>query len=127
MEIYHTPTDSCITCLCLNTDKFSLDCEKYIIGRYRTFSVNPKERFYARIDKLLDDIIREVKKVPITFRMRLESRHCIKSKNISFAFQMYDKDLSKCNDVIKRLTEEEKQTYFNMPFDFVIVYTGVKS
>lgn len=83
LEIYHTPTEKSVICLCLNTDQFTVDCEQYIIDRYRHFTVNPKVRFYSRIDKLIDEIIREVKKPPFTFRMRLEKRHSITSKNLS--------------------------------------------
>lgn len=33
LEIYHTPTEKSVICLCLNTDQFTVDCEQYIIDR----------------------------------------------------------------------------------------------
>ena len=85
IEIYHAPTENSFICLCLNTDKFKADCEEYIIDRFVGYSVNPEKRFYARVDKLMDDIIRGTVKVPHKYRMRLESRHCVEQRLIYFA------------------------------------------
>ena len=50
-----------------------LDC-------FLNYSVNPNLRFHSRIDKIIDDVIREKINIPHKFRMRLESRHCIESR-----------------------------------------------
>lgn len=125
MEIYHTPTERNIICLCLNTNQFELDCKKYIIDRYSTFSVNPEKRFYARIDKLIDNIINDEKRVPFRFRMRLESRHCIEKIPVYYAFQFFDKESIKKSSLFKDLSEEE-QACLNPVIDYIIIYTGMQ-
>ena len=122
LEIYHTPTEKSVICLCLNTDQFTVDCEQYIIDRYRHFTVNPKVRFYSRIDKLVDEIIREVKKPPFTFRMRLEKRHSITSKNILYEFQLFDRNSFKTDG----LSEVIEQEYLRPEVDLVVIYTGIQ-
>ena len=122
LEIYHTPTEKSVICLCLNTDQFTVDCEQYIIDRYRHFTVNPKARFYSRIDKLIDEIIREVKKPPFTFRMRLEKRHSITSKNILYEFQLFDRNSFKTDG----LSEVIEQEYLRPEVDLVVIYTGIQ-
>ena len=62
-----------------------LDC-------FLNYSVNPNLRFHSRIDKIIDDVIREKINIPHKFRMRLESRHCIESRIIYFRFRVL-KDL----------------------------------
>lgn len=121
LEVYHTPTEKAVTCLCLNMAQFTSDCEESIISRYSRVTVNPKERFYSKIDKLVDEIIREVKKVPFKFRMRLESRHCINGRNILYAFEMLDRATLKSAS----LSAEIIQECLEVAFDFVIVYTGM--
>ncbi|MGO3170112.1 MAG: hypothetical protein ACTIJA_03575 [Bavariicoccus seileri] len=122
LEVYHTPTDKCILCLCLNTDQFTADCDQYIIDRYKGFTVNPKERFYSRIDNLIDEIIREVKKPPFKFRMRLESRHSMTSRNIHYRFQMFDRDSFKRDTLSEVIIQEPLER----EIDFVIIYTGIQ-
>lgn len=122
LEVYHTPTEMCTLCLCLHTDQFTVDCDHSIIDRYKDFTVNPKERFYSKIDKLIDEIIREVKKPPFTFRMRLESRHSKTSKNILYTFQLFDRDSFKDNTLSAGLA----QAHVKPEIDFVVVYTGIQ-
>lgn len=122
LEVYHTPTEKCTLCLCLNTDQFTADCDQYIIDRYKNFTINPKKRFYSRIDTLIDEIIREVKKPPFQFRMRLESRHSITSSNILYKFQIFDRNSFKSDT----LSEVIVQEYLEPEIDFVIIYTGIQ-
>ena len=121
LEVYHTPTEKAVICLCLNMAKFTSDCEDFIISRYSRYSVNPKERFYSKVDKLVDDIIRDVKKVPYKFRMRLEKRHCIDGRNILYAFEMFDRASFTCDDFPAKIQQECMEA----PADFVIVYVGM--
>ena len=67
-----------------------LDC-------FLNYSVNPNLRFHSRIDKIIDDVIREKINIPHKFRMRLESRHCIESRIIYFRFRVLDKSCLQCN------------------------------
>ncbi|MEK4801345.1 hypothetical protein MHI02_07270 [Oceanobacillus sp. FSL K6-0118] len=122
LEVYHTPTENCTLCLCINTDQFTVDCDQYIIDRYKGFTVNPKARFYSKIDKLIDEIIREVKKPPFKFRMRLDSRHSITSRNIHYRFQIFDRDSFKKDTLSEVILHEQIEP----EIDFVVIYTGIQ-
>lgn len=126
IEIYHAPTENSFICLCLNTDKFTADCEEYIIDRFVGYSVNPDKRFYARVDKLMDDIIRGTVKVPHKYRMRLESRHCVEQRPIYFNFHILDKACLQCNVFFDGLSREEKEVFTSTDIDFAIIYGGVQ-
>ena len=65
------------------------------------YSVNPNLRFHSRIDKIIDDVIREKINIPHKFRMRLESRHCVESRIIYFQFRVLDKACLQCNVFLK--------------------------
>jgi LPXTG-motif cell wall-anchored protein len=78
-----------------------LDC-------FLDYSVNPNLRFHSRIDKIIDDVIREKINIPHKFRMRLESRHCVESRIIYFRFRVLDKACLQCNVFLKGLSEEMK-------------------
>ena len=79
-----------------------LDC-------FLDYSVNPNLRFHSRIDKIIDDVIREKINIPHKFRMRLESRHCVESRIIYFRFRVLDKACLQCNVFLKGLSEEMKE------------------
>ncbi|MFR1350724.1 MAG: hypothetical protein ACLSAQ_13540, partial [[Eubacterium] siraeum] len=59
LNVYHAPTEKNYLCLCLNTDIFTTDCRKYMLDCFLDYSVNPNLRFHSRIDKIIDDVIRE--------------------------------------------------------------------
>ncbi|MEI3611457.1 hypothetical protein [Pseudogracilibacillus sp. SO30301A] len=122
LEVCHTPTEKCTLCLCLHTDQFTIDCDQYIIDRYKDFTVNPKARFYSKIDKLIDEIIREVKKPPFQFRMRLDSRHSITNSNIYYQFQLFDRDSLK-SDILSEVIVHE---HLEPEVDFVVIYIGIQ-
>ena len=122
LEVYHTPTEKVVICLCLNMAQFTSDCEEFIISRYSRYSVNPKERFYSKADKLVDEIIRGVKKVPFKFRMRLERRHCIEGRHVLYSFEMFDKTSFRCDN----FPLEIQQECMEAPADFVIIYVGMQ-
>ena len=106
----------------MNMAQFTSDCDDFIISRYSRYSVNPKERFYSKVDKLVDEIIRDVKEVPFKFRMRLERRHCIDGRHVLYAFEMFDRALFNCEEI----PEVIQQECMEAPADFVIVYVGMQ-
>lgn len=126
IEIYHAPTEKNYICLCLNTNKFTADCGEYMIDRFINYSVNPDKRFYSRVDKLIDDIIRGTIKVPHKYKMRLESRHCIENRPIHFNFHMLDKACLQCNVFLNELSDEARQACADPDIDFAILYLGVQ-
>lgn len=122
LEIYHMPTEKSVICLCLNMAQFTSDCKAFTIDRYSKFTVNPEKRFYSKLDKLVDEVIREVRHSPFTFRMRLDSRHCISDKNIHYAFRFADKVTVNDED----FPEEIKRKCIKCKADYVVVYAGVQ-
>ena len=92
-----------------------LDC-------FLDYSVNPNLRFHSRIDKIIDDVIREKINIPHKFRMRLESRHCVESRIIYFRFRVLDKACLQCNVFLKGLSEEMKEALSDERIDFAVIY-----
>ena len=90
-----------------------LDC-------FLDYSVNPNLRFHSRIDKIIDDVIREKINIPHKFRMRLESRHCVESRIIYFRFRVLDKACLQCNVFLKGLSEEMKEALSDERIDFAV-------
>lgn len=97
-----------------------LDC-------FLDYSVNPNLRFHSRIDKIIDDVIREKINIPHKFRMRLESRHCVESRIIYFRFRVLDKACLQCNVFLKGLSEEMKEALSDERIDFAVIYEGIRS
>ncbi|WP_243872523.1 hypothetical protein [Blautia wexlerae] len=126
LNIYHAPTEKNYLCLCLNTDIFTADCRKYMLDCFLNYSVNPNLRFHSRIDKIIDDIIREKINIPHKFRMRLESRHCIESRIIYFRFRVLDKSCLQCNVFLKGLSDEMKEALSDERIDFAVLYEGIQ-
>ena len=96
-----------------------LDC-------FLNYSVNPNLRFHSRIDKIIDDVIREKINIPHKFRMRLESRHCIESRIIYFRFRVLDKSCLQCNVFLKGLSDEMKEALSDERIDFAVLYEGIR-
>ena len=96
-----------------------LDC-------FLDYSVNPNLRFHSRIDKIIDDVIREKINIPHKFRMRLESRHCVESRIIYFRFRVLDKACLQCNVFLKGLSEEMKEALSDERIDFAVIYEGIQ-
>ena len=96
-----------------------LDC-------FLDYSVNPNLRFHSRIDKIIDDVIREKINIPHKFRMRLESRHCGESRIIYFRFRVLDKACLQCNVFLKGLSEEMKEALSDERIDFAVIYEGIQ-
>ena len=96
-----------------------LDC-------FLNYSVNPNLRFHSRIDKIIDDVIREKINIPHKFRMRLESRHCIESRIIYFRFRVLDKSCLQCNVFLKGLSDEMKEALSDERIDFAVLYEGIQ-
>ncbi|MDB8719881.1 hypothetical protein [Mediterraneibacter gnavus] len=126
LNIYHAPTEKNYLCLCLNTDIFTADCRKYMLDCFLNYSVNPNLRFHSRIDKIIDDVIREKINIPHKFRMRLESRHCIESRVIYFRFRVLDKSCLQCNVFLKGLSDEMKEALSDERIDFAVLYEGIQ-
>ena len=96
-----------------------LDC-------FLNYSVNPNLRFHSRIDKIIDDVIREKINIPHKFRMRLESRHCIESRIIYFRFRVLDKSCLQCNVFLRGLSDEMKEALSDERIDFAVLYEGIQ-
>ena len=126
LNIYHAHTEKNYLCLCLNTDIFTADCRKYMLDCFLNYSVNPNLRFHSRIDKIIDDVIREKINIPHKFRMRLESRHCIESRIIYFRFRVLDKSCLQCNVFLKGLSDEMKEALSDERIDFAVLYEGIQ-
>jgi len=125
LEVYHTPTKKSNICICLNMEQFSLDCEQFIIDKYKAYSVNPKERFYARIDKLIDDVSRGVTKIPHRFRMRLESRHSNCNEKVHYAFQLLDRTALENQRQGSDISDESLQVCLGSDVDYIVLYIGM--
>ncbi|HHI5804467.1 TPA: hypothetical protein ACP6IO_002669 [Clostridioides difficile] len=109
----------------MNTDVFTADCRKYILDCFLDYSVNPNLRLHSRIDKIIDDVVREKIKIPHKFRMRLENRHCVESRIIYFQFLVLDKACLQCNAFLKRLSDEMKEVLSDKNIDFAVIYDGI--
>ena len=126
IDIYHAPTKRKYVCLCLNTDVFAEDCRKNILDCFADYSVNPDLRLYSRIDKIIDDVVREKIKNPYKFRMRLESRHSLNDKIVYFHFRVLDNACLQCNVFLKGLSDEIKEAVSDEKIDFVVLYEGTQ-
>lgn len=126
INIYHAPTGRSYTCLCFYTNVFAEDCRQYVIESFQAYSVNPQLRLCSKIDKVVDDMIREKISVPYAFRMRLESRHCTERKTMHFKFRFLDETCMQCNVFLKGLSDDDKQILSEYDdIDFVVIYEGI--
>ncbi len=125
IEVFHTPTGKKINCICLNYEQFISDCDVLTVDRYKPFSINPKNRFDARIDKLIDEIIYKECSLPCRFCIRLESRHSICNSRINYAFELVEKDFLKEDIRGSEIPEEILKVCLKSDIDFIVIYVGM--
>lgn len=113
------------SCICVNYNQFTLDCDTLTDCRYDGFSINPKERFHDRVKQVLYEFVNDERTLPCRFTMRLEGKHSICNCRIDYVFEVMEKTFLKENIRAKELPEAILNECMNSEVDCIILYTGM--
>ena len=125
IEVFHTPTGKRMKYICLNYEQFLSDCDVLTADRYKPFSINPKNRFEARIDKITDEIIYKVRNLPCRFCICLDCGDFICICRIDYAFELVGKDFLKEDIRGSEIPEDTLKACLKSDIDFIVLYIGM--
>lgn len=126
IEVVNELTGKTVTCVCVNYEKFTKDCDNFTVPRYRHFKCNPKNQFEKKVTKVIEQTFFEKYFYPDLFYTRLNSKHCICKSQIDYTFELLNKEFLKTDNIRqKELSGEVLENCLLPEIDYVIIYIGM--
>ena len=125
LEIYNIQTRRMMKYVCFHYEQFEADCDKLTVERYKNFTVNPKNRFETRMEKVTEQLLSGERVIPSHLCLRLENRHSICNCRIDYVFEIFDMK-SLREDIRKEdFSAEEWIMCEKSNVDYVLIYIGM--
>lgn len=125
LEIYNIQKRKLMKYVCFQYEQFEADCDKLTLERYIHFTVNPRNRFEARMETVSEQLLNGERSIPSRLCMRLENRHAICNCRIDYVFEIFDMETLREDMRKDEFSHEEWKMLEKAKADYVLIYVGM--